>query len=82
MDRDEFFAQLDKLAPKEIDARLSSWDKERLVLVREYLAKQGKAPQIVHPPRRKRLAIADIRQKPPGRPRGFLFVISNWHGRR
>jgi hypothetical protein len=53
MDRDEFFAQLDKLAPKEIEAQLSSWDKEKLVLVREYLAKQAKAPHSVQSSRRK-----------------------------
>jgi hypothetical protein len=40
MDRDEFFAQLDQLTTKEIENRLSSWDKEQLVLVQEYLDQQ------------------------------------------
>jgi hypothetical protein len=44
MDRDEFFAQLDNLTPKEIEARLSSWDSEELALVQEYLARQDKPP--------------------------------------
>jgi acetoin utilization deacetylase AcuC-like enzyme len=37
MDREAFFAHLDKLTPKEIEARLPSWDKEKLVLVQDYL---------------------------------------------
>ena len=40
MDRDEFFAQLDQLTPKEIEERLSSWDVEQLVLAQEYLAQK------------------------------------------
>ena len=52
MDRDEFFAQLDQLTPKEMEARLSSWDRDTLLLVQEYFAKQSqpKAPQTDHPP--------------------------------
>jgi hypothetical protein len=45
MDRDEFFAQLGNFTPKEIEARLSSWDREELALVQEYLAIQDKPPQ-------------------------------------
>ena len=46
MNRDEFFAQLQKLSPKEIEARLSSWDKKKLVLVHEFLQqKQSEVPQ-------------------------------------
>ena len=41
MDRDEFFAQLDQLTPKEIEARLPEWGKEELVLVQEYLERTG-----------------------------------------
>ena len=37
MDRDKFFAQLDQLTTKEIEERLSSWDKEKLLLLEEYL---------------------------------------------
>jgi hypothetical protein len=50
MDRDEFFAQLDQLTPKEIEARLPSWDKEKLVLVQEYFANRdrARAPQTDH----------------------------------
>ncbi len=52
VDRDEFFAQLDQLTPKEMEARLSSWDRDTLLLVQEYFAKQSqpKAPQTDHPP--------------------------------
>ena len=52
MDRDEFFAQLDQLTPKEMEARLSSWDRDTLLLVQEYFAKQSqpKAPPTDHPP--------------------------------
>jgi hypothetical protein len=47
LDRDEFFAQLDQLTPREIKARLPMWDRERLVLLEEYFAKhaQGEAPK-------------------------------------
>jgi hypothetical protein len=41
MNRDEFFAQLDQLTPKEIEEQLPSWDKEQLVLVQEYLDQQA-----------------------------------------
>jgi hypothetical protein len=37
MDQEEFFAQLDALTPKEIEQRLTSWDKEQLLVVQEYL---------------------------------------------
>jgi hypothetical protein len=37
VDRDEFFALLEGLTPKEIEARLSLWDREELSLVQEYL---------------------------------------------
>ena len=46
MNRDEFFAELDQLTPKEIEARLPSWDKDALALVQEYLEQtRSKAPQ-------------------------------------
>jgi hypothetical protein len=46
MDRDEFFAQLDQLSEKEIETRLSSWDRDQLLLVQEYLdQRQSKVPQ-------------------------------------
>jgi tRNA G37 N-methylase Trm5 len=51
MNRDEFFAQLLKLSPKEIEARLSSWDKEKLILVHEFLqqkqSKEAPSEQLV-----------------------------------
>jgi hypothetical protein len=44
MDREEFFAELDQLTPKEIEERLSSWDKDQLLVVQDYLSgKQAKA---------------------------------------
>jgi hypothetical protein len=46
MDRDEFFAQLDQLSEKEIEARLSSWDRDQLLLVQEYLdQRRSRGPQ-------------------------------------
>jgi len=45
MDRDAFFAQLDQLTPSEIESRLSSWDKEQLLLAKEYFAKREQAKQ-------------------------------------
>ena len=35
--RDEFFAELDGLTEKEIEARLDLWDQEQLALIQEYL---------------------------------------------
>ena len=44
MDREEFFAELDQLTPKEIEERLSSWDKDQLLVLQDYLSgKQAKA---------------------------------------
>jgi len=43
MDRDEFFALLDGLTEKEIEARLTSWDREQLLLVQEYVDQKGVA---------------------------------------
>jgi hypothetical protein len=37
VNRPAFFAELDRLTGREIKARLSSWNKEQLVLVREYV---------------------------------------------
>ena len=37
VERDEFFAELDRLTEKEIEARLDSWDREQLALIQEYL---------------------------------------------
>jgi hypothetical protein len=37
MDRDKFFAELDQLTPAEIEARLPSWDMEKLVLAQDYI---------------------------------------------
>jgi hypothetical protein len=50
MDRTRFFAQLDELSPREIEAKLRSWNREQLVLVEEYFAKQPP----VRPPHRNR----------------------------
>ena len=35
--RDEFFAELDGLTEKEIEARLDLWDQDQLALIQEYL---------------------------------------------
>jgi preprotein translocase subunit SecF len=54
MDRDEFFAELDGLTEKEIEGRLSSWDRGQLVLVQEYIDKKverAKAAQAAQPER-------------------------------
>jgi hypothetical protein len=46
VDRDELFARLDQLSPREIEAQLPSWDKEELVLIQEYLEqRRTKAPE-------------------------------------
>ena len=37
IERDEFFAELDGLTEKEIEARLDLWDQEQLALIQEYL---------------------------------------------
>ena len=37
VERDEFFAELDGLTEKEIEARLDLWDQEQLALIQEYL---------------------------------------------
>lgn len=42
MDRDRFFAQLDRLTPQEIEKRLPSLDKEKLKLVLEYFAQRDR----------------------------------------
>ena len=55
--RDEFFAELDGLTEKEIEARLDLWDQEQLALIQEYLdqrvlgrAKAEQAAQITAAP--------------------------------
>ena len=53
MDRNEFFAELDQLTPAEIEARISSWGREELALVQEYIATNKKSPQAAPLPRRK-----------------------------
>jgi hypothetical protein len=47
MDRDKFFAELDQLTPPEIEARLPSWDMEKLVLAQEYIEPKEKQDQAV-----------------------------------
>jgi hypothetical protein len=37
VERGEFFAELDGLTEKEIEARLDLWDEEQLALIQEYL---------------------------------------------
>ena len=45
MDRAEFFVQLDKLTPQEIESRLPGWNKEELALVQDYFEQtRSKAP--------------------------------------
>jgi hypothetical protein len=43
IERDEFFAELDGLTEKEIEARLDLWDREQLALVQEYLDQRASA---------------------------------------
>ena len=57
IERDEFFAELDGLTEKEIEARLDLWDREQLALIQEYLdqrvmgrAKAEQAAQITAAP--------------------------------
>jgi hypothetical protein len=47
MNRDEFLAELSQLSPKEVEARLATWDTEQLLLAHEHFGKQipAKAPQ-------------------------------------
>jgi hypothetical protein len=40
MDREEFLAELNRLSPKEIEERVSTWDPEQLRLAQEHLAKK------------------------------------------
>ena len=42
MDRDKFFAELDQLTAAEIEARLPTWEMEKLVLAQEYIDKKEK----------------------------------------
>jgi hypothetical protein len=44
MDRDKFFAELDQLTPAEIEARLPTWDMEKLVLAQEYIDQKEMQP--------------------------------------
>ena len=44
MDREKFITELDELTPAEIEARLASWDLEKLVLAREHLATRAAPP--------------------------------------
>ena len=44
VERDEFFAELDGLTEKEIEARLDLWDQEQLALIQEYLDQRVLAP--------------------------------------
>ena len=37
VERDEFFAELNGLTEKEIEARLDLWDQDQLALIQEYL---------------------------------------------
>jgi hypothetical protein len=37
VEREQFFAELDGLTEKEIEARLDLWDREQLALIQEYL---------------------------------------------
>jgi hypothetical protein len=47
MNRDEFLAELSQLTPKEVEARLPTWDTEKLLLAHEHFGKQipAKPPQ-------------------------------------
>ena len=42
-ERDKFFAELDGLTEKEIEARLDLWDREQLALIQEYLDRRVSA---------------------------------------
>jgi hypothetical protein len=43
VNRDEFFAELDRLTEREIEAQLPKWDMERLTLAQEYV--ESRLPQ-------------------------------------
>jgi hypothetical protein len=45
VNRDEFFAELDALTDEEIEARLSSWNREKLLWVQEYIDLQGQSTE-------------------------------------
>ena len=49
MDRDKFFAALDRLSPSEIEAGLSFWTDEQLKLVKEYLERRDAAAPVSEP---------------------------------
>jgi len=73
VDRDEFFAELDGLTEKEIEARLAVWDREQLVLVQEYLDRKGwerakatRAPQVEIAPSTKDAARASVEEVAKG----------------
>ena len=65
--RDEFFAELDGLTEKEIEARLDLWDQEQLALIQEYLdqrvlgrAKAEQAAQIKAGPSAQDAVVASL----------------------
>ena len=45
VNRDEFFAELDKLTDQEIEERLPLFDREQLLLVQQYIDRRGEEPQ-------------------------------------
>jgi len=45
VNRDEFFAELDKLTDQEIEKRLPLFDREQLLLVQQYIDRRGEEPQ-------------------------------------
>ena len=67
VERAEFFAELDGLTEKEIEARLDLWDQEQLALIQEYLdqrvltrAKAGQAAQIKAGPSAQDAVVASL----------------------
>jgi hypothetical protein len=57
--RDEFFAELDGLTEKEIEARLDLWDREQLALVQEYLDQRASAQAKAEQPAQIKAAPSD-----------------------
>ena len=57
VNRDEFFAELDTLTDQEIHERLPLWDREKLLLVQDYVDRREGEPLEVAsgPPKRARM---------------------------
>jgi hypothetical protein len=79
MNRDEFFAELDRLTEKDIEVRLPQWDREQLLLVQEYLeqrrSKVPPADEVARAARDAASAAAEMASKANARAT-VAFIIS------